>query len=433
MPIGWGWGLRMSSPRRVLAAIDAANRAGVPAVLTVHPWEIDPDPPRVRLPARLHFAHYFRLSGFRTRLREVLRGSARSAASATGAASARVVTVSAVARHVDAWRSVPGSAGVRASAAAAQRRPAADRASTTAPRIASRDGCSTTARASPFPVAVASFAIVCRADRRRSALARDSPPRQRADVADVACRLPRRATRDDVDALASCAPRPVRRARRGARRSSRSTVDRQPARARALRRPGRGDRSRAPAATRSASRSAAGADAIARRGDDLYARACAVRRSAGGAGAIARRRSTRCCSGVDSSAAARVPSRAGPPQPDAGHRRVVDGIVCGLGTDVAIMRGRVGRRRACAARAGAARGDLLTHDVDVSIDDGRRALTLTRRRQDVTRTVPPSPAVRHRHVLDVSRRTGASRAGRPLTIVAARSGRRAPPACHRPR
>jgi polysaccharide deacetylase family protein (PEP-CTERM system associated) len=75
MPMGWGWGLRMSSPHRVLRAIEAANRAGRPAVLTVHPWELDPDPPRVRLPARLRFAHYFRLSGFRERLRDVLHGA----------------------------------------------------------------------------------------------------------------------------------------------------------------------------------------------------------------------------------------------------------------------------------------------------------------------------------------------------------------------
>jgi polysaccharide deacetylase family protein (PEP-CTERM system associated) len=75
MPIGWGWGLRMSSPRRVLRTIDSVNGAGRPAVLTVHPWELDPNPPRARLPPRLHFAHYFRLSGFRSRLREVLHGA----------------------------------------------------------------------------------------------------------------------------------------------------------------------------------------------------------------------------------------------------------------------------------------------------------------------------------------------------------------------
>jgi polysaccharide deacetylase family protein (PEP-CTERM system associated) len=72
MPLGWGWGLRMSSPRRVLTAIEQLNKRGLPAVLTVHPWEIDADPPRVRLPARLAFAHYFRLSGFGTRLRSIL-------------------------------------------------------------------------------------------------------------------------------------------------------------------------------------------------------------------------------------------------------------------------------------------------------------------------------------------------------------------------
>jgi polysaccharide deacetylase family protein (PEP-CTERM system associated) len=72
MPMGWGWGLRMSSPSRVLRTIHAANAKGHGAVLTVHPWEIDPEPPRVRLGPRLHFAHYFRLGGFLDRLREVL-------------------------------------------------------------------------------------------------------------------------------------------------------------------------------------------------------------------------------------------------------------------------------------------------------------------------------------------------------------------------
>jgi len=74
MPLGWGWGLRMSSPGRVLTVLEAANQAGTPGVLTVHPWEIDPDPPRVPLPLRLWFAHYFRLDGFRARLSAVLRG-----------------------------------------------------------------------------------------------------------------------------------------------------------------------------------------------------------------------------------------------------------------------------------------------------------------------------------------------------------------------
>jgi hypothetical protein len=61
IPMGWGWGLRMSAPARVLREIDRANQMGRPAVLTIHPWELDPDPPRVPLPSGLRFAHYFRL------------------------------------------------------------------------------------------------------------------------------------------------------------------------------------------------------------------------------------------------------------------------------------------------------------------------------------------------------------------------------------
>ena len=73
--MGWGWGLRMSTARRVLRTMEAANRRGIPAVLTVHPWELDPDPPRVRLRAGLWFSHYFRLSGFRDRLQQVVSGA----------------------------------------------------------------------------------------------------------------------------------------------------------------------------------------------------------------------------------------------------------------------------------------------------------------------------------------------------------------------
>jgi hypothetical protein len=83
MPIGWGWALRMSAPARVLREIEAANRAGRPAVLTVHPWELDIDPPHVRLPPRLRFAHYFRLGGFRERLSEILAGASFGCISGT--------------------------------------------------------------------------------------------------------------------------------------------------------------------------------------------------------------------------------------------------------------------------------------------------------------------------------------------------------------
>jgi len=71
-PLGGGWGLRMSSPSTVVREIEARNHLGVPATLFVHPWELDPDPPRVALPPALRFSHYFRLAGFAARLDQIL-------------------------------------------------------------------------------------------------------------------------------------------------------------------------------------------------------------------------------------------------------------------------------------------------------------------------------------------------------------------------
>lgn len=71
-PLGGGWGLRMSRPATVVKAIDASNRRGEPVTIFVHPWELDPVPPRVRLPWPMRFSHYFRLRGFADRLNDVL-------------------------------------------------------------------------------------------------------------------------------------------------------------------------------------------------------------------------------------------------------------------------------------------------------------------------------------------------------------------------
>jgi polysaccharide deacetylase family protein (PEP-CTERM system associated) len=73
VPFGGGWGLRMARPAAVLRALDKRSAAGQPAILWVHPWEIDDDPPRAPLPAAQRFAHYFRLDGFRQRLETILQ------------------------------------------------------------------------------------------------------------------------------------------------------------------------------------------------------------------------------------------------------------------------------------------------------------------------------------------------------------------------
>lgn len=76
MPLGIGWGLRMTAPSRVIRVIEDRNSRGIPVALAVHPWEIDPAPPQVKLPLAKSFAHYFRLGGFRGRLERILRGAA---------------------------------------------------------------------------------------------------------------------------------------------------------------------------------------------------------------------------------------------------------------------------------------------------------------------------------------------------------------------
>lgn len=41
--------------------IEALNREGLPANFYIHPWELDPDHPRVPLPRRVSLSHYFQL------------------------------------------------------------------------------------------------------------------------------------------------------------------------------------------------------------------------------------------------------------------------------------------------------------------------------------------------------------------------------------
>jgi polysaccharide deacetylase family protein (PEP-CTERM system associated) len=47
---------------------------GLPAVVYVHPWEVDPDPPRVSAPWATRLRHYGRLSSTLPKLRRLMRG-----------------------------------------------------------------------------------------------------------------------------------------------------------------------------------------------------------------------------------------------------------------------------------------------------------------------------------------------------------------------
>lgn len=56
--------------RRLLRA---ASRHGRPAVFYLHPWELDPDHPRIPLPRRIGLTHYFNLAATEKRFRKLLR------------------------------------------------------------------------------------------------------------------------------------------------------------------------------------------------------------------------------------------------------------------------------------------------------------------------------------------------------------------------
>jgi polysaccharide deacetylase family protein (PEP-CTERM system associated) len=55
------------------SAFRRVNAAGKSVVFYVHPWEVDPDHPRVRLPRRIAMTHYVNLGRTEPRLRRLLR------------------------------------------------------------------------------------------------------------------------------------------------------------------------------------------------------------------------------------------------------------------------------------------------------------------------------------------------------------------------
>ena len=67
-----GWALRRVPNRILLKEIARRNERGAPAVLDLHTWEMDPDPPRLPLPFRFRLAHYGGLPGYRAKVRELL-------------------------------------------------------------------------------------------------------------------------------------------------------------------------------------------------------------------------------------------------------------------------------------------------------------------------------------------------------------------------
>jgi len=73
LPTGGGWGFRFFPMRMICGGIDEINRCGHPAVLFLHPRDVDPDGPRLELPFLKRFASYGTRSDATPRLNELLQ------------------------------------------------------------------------------------------------------------------------------------------------------------------------------------------------------------------------------------------------------------------------------------------------------------------------------------------------------------------------
>ena len=82
LPVAGGGYLRLVPARLVRAALRRVNRQGHPAIVYFHPWELDPDQPRMPLRGLRRFRHYVNLARTADKLRLLLRGLAFTTARA---------------------------------------------------------------------------------------------------------------------------------------------------------------------------------------------------------------------------------------------------------------------------------------------------------------------------------------------------------------
>lgn len=72
LPFSGGLHLRLLPYKTIARWIRELNGQGIPALVYVHPWEMDPDPPRVQLGAVKRFVHYARIGAAREKLKQLL-------------------------------------------------------------------------------------------------------------------------------------------------------------------------------------------------------------------------------------------------------------------------------------------------------------------------------------------------------------------------
>jgi polysaccharide deacetylase family protein (PEP-CTERM system associated) len=72
LPTGGGAYFRVWPYAVTRWAFRQLNRQGQPGVFYIHPWEIDPEQPKIKLPARLSLTHYHRLASTEKKLHKLL-------------------------------------------------------------------------------------------------------------------------------------------------------------------------------------------------------------------------------------------------------------------------------------------------------------------------------------------------------------------------
>lgn len=73
IPFTGGLALRLTPYFYILSKIRRMNREGLPAMVYFHPWELDPDPPRLPLPPARRFMTGFNLQGAASKLDGLMR------------------------------------------------------------------------------------------------------------------------------------------------------------------------------------------------------------------------------------------------------------------------------------------------------------------------------------------------------------------------
>jgi hypothetical protein len=70
IPVAGGFYLRFFPYWFIKHATKKINKMGKPAIIYVHPWEFDPDQPRIK---ELEWHHYYRLSSTERKFKKLLR------------------------------------------------------------------------------------------------------------------------------------------------------------------------------------------------------------------------------------------------------------------------------------------------------------------------------------------------------------------------